>query len=604
MFKMVRRVTHRPIGGAVLSGGTVEALRRHTLVLIGRVVAAVSLIAAVPSVVLLVSGHFLPFATAIAGMATGFAVLSMAQRNAANAVSLLIIGMSVIGTAHAILDPALVDFGLATVSLVPVLAALLGDRKSRRLGWVLFAGTLSIAMFSQVSAGLLGFSAIEAGTTPSALAYLIFALVTAISAFRLSSVLEHVDKAQGETLRYLIEDFRYVVMRLAPGGEALFVSRSVETLFGCQRFELNGQGLAERVHIQDRPTYLTALSEAANDDKPRTIEVRMRKDVEGGGAIPHFVWVECGLSPIHPVPGMPGPFEVMVLMRDISERVAQREEMERARLAAQEASLAKSRFLATIGHELRTPLNAVVGFSDMLRNGIGTSGAESQREYADLIHQSGLHLLDTVNMLLDMSKIEAGKFELQIEGFSPEALLAPSIGIVEPLAKTRRVGISIEVTPDLPQILGDERAYRQIAINLLSNAVKFSNQNGQVHVSLSQRGQHVVLSVADTGIGMDPATIARLGEPFFQANGGLSRKFEGSGLGLSIVKGLVDLHQGRLDIRSRPGQGTVVTVLMPISGPSARPVPRDVVEKLPTGTTNETKVQPDFSNDVLRRAAR
>ncbi len=604
MSQMASRVINRPIGGAVLSGGTVEALRRHTLVLIGRIVAAMSLIAAVPSVVLLVSGHFLPFVTAIAGMATGFAVLSMAQRNVANAVSLLIIGMSIIGTAHAIFDPALVDFGLATVSLVPVLAALLGDRKTRQLGWVLFAATLGISMVSQVSAGLLSFTAIEAGATPSAFAYLIFALVTAISAFRLSSVLEHVDKAQVETLRYLIEDFRYVVLRLAPGGEALFISRSVETLFGCQRFELNGQGLAERVHIQDRPIYLTALSEAANDDKPRTVEIRMRKDVDGSSAIPHFVWVECGLSPIHPAPGMSGPFEVMVMMRDISERVAQREEMERARLAAQEASLAKSRFLATIGHELRTPLNAVVGFSDMLRNGIGTAGAESQREYADLIHQSGLHLLDTVNMLLDMSKIEAGKFELQIEEFSPEALLAPSIGIVEPLAKERRVGISIEVAPDLPQILGDERAYRQIAINLLSNAVKFSNQNGQVHVSLLQRGQHVALSVADTGIGMDPATIARLGEPFFQANGGLSRRFEGSGLGLSIVKGLVDLHQGRLDIRSRPGKGTVVTVLMPISGPAARPVPRDVVERLPAGTANDAKVQPDFSNDVFRRAAR
>ena len=604
MSKMASRVTHRPIGGAVLSGGTVEALRRHTLVLIGRVVAVMSLIAAVPSVVLLVSGHFLPFATAIAGMATGFAVLSMAQRNVANAVSLLIVGMSIIGGAHAILDPALVDFGLATVSLVPVLAALLGDRRSRLLGWVLFAATFGIAMFSRVSVGWFSFTAIEVGATPSAVTYLVFALITAISAFRLSSVLEHVDKAQVETLRYLIEDFRYAVLRLAPGGEALFVSRSVESLFGCQRFELTGQGLAEHVHIQDRPIYLTALSEAANDDKPRTIEIRMRKDVDGGGAIPHFVWVEFGLSPIHPAPGMSGPFEVMVLMRDISERVAQREEMERARLAAQEASLAKSRFLATIGHELRTPLNAVVGFSDMLRNGIGTAGAESQREYADLIHQSGLHLLDTVNMLLDMSKIEAGKFELQIEEFAPETLLAPSIGIVEPLAKERRVGISIEVSPDLPQILGDERAYRQIAINLLSNAVKFSNQNGQVHVSLSQRGQHVALSVADTGIGMDPATVARLGEPFFQANGGLSRRFEGSGLGLSIVKGLVDLHQGRLDIRSRPGKGTIMTVLMPISGPAARPVPRGVVEKLPAGPASEAKTQPDFSKDVFRRAAR
>ncbi len=601
MFKLANPVVERPIKGSILAVGTVEALRRNTLVLVGRVIAALSLVAVLPALVLLASGQYLPFVTAISGLATGIAVFLAGRKSDATAVSLLIVGMSVIGAVHTILNPALVDFGLAIVSLVPVLAALLGDRKTRRLGWFLFAGALVAAAFSKLSTGMVAETQLENGGTASAVAYLAFALMTAISAFRLSAVLEHVDKAQVETLRYLIEDFRYVVLRLAPGGETLFVSHSVETLFGCQRFELTGQGLTERVHVQDRPAYLTALSEAANDDRPRTIEMRVRRDEDSAKVVPHFVWVECGLSPIHPAPGVSGPFEVMVLMRDISARVAQHEEMEQAKRAAQDASQAKSRFLATIGHELRTPLNAVVGFSDMLRNGIGTASAETQHEYADLIHQSGRHLLDTVNMLLDMSRIEAGKFELQIEAFAPESLVAPSISLVEPLAKSRRVGISVEVAPDLPRMLGDERAYRQIAINLLSNAVKFSNPGGEVRISLTRRGRHVALAIVDDGIGMDAATVARLGEPFFQAHDGLSRRFEGSGLGLSIVKGLIDLHQGRLEVSSWPGKGTTMTVLMPISGPAVLPAPAEVIGRMSATPTITTA--PAY-NPVRRRAAR
>lgn len=600
MSQMVKHGARHPIESGTVGGGAIETLRRETLLVVARILIAMSLVAVLPALWLLPTGQFIPFATAIACLATGVAaIIASERRSEIKPLPVLLIGMSVLGASHAVLNPALADFGLATASLVPVLVALLGDRKAQQLSWALLATTFGIAVLSRVFLGAPPEALIEGGVWSSAFVYLGFAFTVAVTALRLGAQLERTEKAQTDTFRHLIENFRYVALRLSPTGETLFVSRTVESLLGCQRFELTGHGVTERLHVQDRPKYLTALSDAANSKRLSTLELRMRKDTSGSTAVPGFIWVECALSPVQTAPGATGPFEVMVLLRDITERVTQREEMNRARLAAQEASRAKSRFLATIGHELRTPLNAVVGFSDMLRNGIGTASGETQREYAELIHQSGMHLLDTVNMLLDMSKIEAGKFELQIDEFSPESLMAPSIGMVEPMARSRRIGISVEVATDLPRILGDERAYRQIAINLMSNAVKFSHSGGEVRVALTRRGRHVAMAITDDGIGMAPDVIARLGEPFFQANQGLSRRFEGSGLGLSIVKGLIDLHGGRLEVHSRAGKGTTITVLMPITGPSVAPAPTEVVAKLPGKSSRQ-----QISHAVRRRAAR
>ena len=574
------------------AGSTVEPLRRDTLVVIARLLASLSILAVLPALWVLPSGQYIPFVTAIAALATGLAVTVAIERDGTpEPLPILLVGMSIIGGGHAMINPVFADFGMATATLVPVLAALLGTQRAQRLGWALLVVTIAISTASRYLIPELPAAQIEAGLVSSVIVYLVCALAVAVAAFRLGALLEKAEKAQTDTFRELIDSFRYVVMRLSPEGETVFVSRSAESLLGCRRFELGGKGLTERVHVQDRPAFLTGLSNASNRNKPSTIEMRVRKDREGTSALPSYEWVECGFSPVDATSDKSDPRDVMLLLRDISERVAQREEMNRARLAAQEASEAKSRFLATIGHELRTPLNAVVGFSDMMRNGLGTNTEASQREYAELIHKSGMHLLDTVNMLLDMSKIEAGKFELQIDEFSPESLVAPSIGVVEPIARNRRVGISVDIAPNLPRIHGDERAYRQVAINLLSNAVKFSNSGEEVHVSLDRHGQNVALTVTDKGIGMSPEVVARLGEPFFQANDGLARKFEGSGLGLSIVKGLIELHDGRLDVRSRPGKGTTMTVLMPISGPAAAPAPSPVVMPLAEARTENDNTQ-------------
>jgi len=405
------------------------------------------------------------------------------------------------------------------------------------------------------------------------------------------------DGMQASIYRNLVENGRDGVLRFSSEGNLLFTSQSCEALFGCRRYELSGAGLGERLHVADRPAYLTAFAEANNRGVARTLEVRMRRDAVGESRrVPHYFWAEIAFSQIA---AGGGKHEVVALLRDISARKDHEAEMRAARKAAEQASEAKSRFLATIGHELRTPLNAVVGFSDMMMHGIGGELNGTQREYAGLINQSGKHLLEVVGMLLDMSKIEAGRFELQTEVLAPETLIDPCFKIVEGLARERGVKLSSEIAYPLPSLMADERACRQILINLLSNAIKFSHEGGVVTVAMKRQGQSLNISVTDRGIGMDPSTIGRIGEPFFQANDGLDRRHEGTGLGLSIVKGLADLHNGTLRAISEVGAGTTVTVLLPLNGPAI-----NNVETMPVPAVAREPASPQTSSwhDEKRKA--
>src|SRR5690606_3826022 len=192
------------------------------------------------------------------------------------------------------------------------------------------------------------------------------------------------------------------------------------------------------------------------------------------------------------------------------------------------------------------------------------------KEYAALIHQSGNHLIEVVRMLLDMSRLEAGKFDLQTEGFQPSALIDPCLQIVDSMAQAKRVRVVVDLPGNLPTLVADERACRQVLINLLSNAIKFSNADSVVRLSMKRQGRQLNISVSDRGIGMDADALQRIGEPFFQAQDGFDRRYEGTGLGLSIVKGLVELHEGTLHAVSSPGEGTTMTVLLPINGPAIK----------------------------------
>ncbi|MDR3475218.1 MAG: PAS domain-containing sensor histidine kinase [Devosia sp.] len=580
--------------------GPPDVLRRVTLAVNSRLTIVGAGLVMPMALYAAVHGLALPMVLAAIGLVTGFFTLMLHHRGAYDAAAAgQICGILCAGGLLAVADPAVVDFGLAVAVLAPIHASLLNGAWRKRV-WGLLAVVFCLALAS--GAGLIAWPEPyqPAFRLVGGLTFGIVALIVAYTANRLNQAFEVYDRAQINAYRHLLEHVQDAVIRFSSEGELLFASRSSETLLGCKRYELSGNGLFERVHVLDRPVYLTAFADANQGGRARTVEIRMRHDDDGQARAAQFIWVEIALSPVVEGATLSSRHEVVALLRDVTDRRDQENEMRAARRAAEEASEAKSRFLATIGHELRTPLNAIVGFSEMMTSNIGGQLSAPHREYAELIHKSGTHLIGVVGMLLDMSRIEAGKFELSTESFSPEALVQPCLNMVDVLAREKQIRLVSQLTPNLPQIVADERACRQILINLLSNAIKFSHPSGVVTVAMKRQGDFLSLAVSDRGIGMSADAVSRIGEPFFQAQDGLSRRYEGTGLGLSIVKGLVDLHQGTLRVTSEPGSGTVMTVLLPINGPETKMPETSSVTPL----RREGAAQPDVQWPEQKRSAK
>ncbi len=248
------------------------------------------------------------------------------------------------------------------------------------------------------------------------------------------------------------------------------------------------------------------------------------------------------------------------------------------RIAKEEAELAsraKSDFLANVSHELRTPLNAIIGFSEIIKDQLfGPMGNQRYREYAIDIHDSGTHLLSLINDILDLSKIEAGKFELHEEAIDLERATKSCFRIMRDRAEEAGVVLEHRFPAQVPNLKADPRAVKQILLNLLSNAVKFTDPGGRVLVysSINQEGG-LVLHVEDTGIGIAEADIAKAMAPFGQVDSSLSRKYEGTGLGLPLTRHLVDLHDGDLTLNSNMGQGTHVSICFPSQRVLSAPLP-------------------------------
>jgi len=379
--------------------------------------------------------------------------------------------------------------------------------------------------------------------------------------------------AEEDRYRLLARNMTDVISRHGRNGAVLFVSPAAEPLFGVRTGELAGHGLFDRVHVADRPAYLTALADAAALGEGRSVEFRIRR---GGGLEPdagHFVWVEMRCRPLDRATDTPNTdaCEVVAVLRDVSERKAQERTIEIAQAESERANAAKSRFLATMSHELRTPLNAIIGFSEMLTNDSLVFDTARKHEYAKLINDSGRHLLSVVNGILDMSKMETGNFEITPEPFMPAQVIASCCDLLALKARDSGVEIKTRIAFDLPEVVADRRAFNQILINLISNAIKFTPRGGRVTVSAICDGSKFAVAVEDTGVGIGEDDLPRLGEAFFQARASYDRRHDGSGLGLSIVKGLVQLHGGDIDIRSRLGEGTRVTVRLPIDCEGGRP---------------------------------
>ncbi len=237
-------------------------------------------------------------------------------------------------------------------------------------------------------------------------------------------------------------------------------------------------------------------------------------------------------------------------------------EAERARVEA--ADRAKSEFLAHMSHELRTPLNAIIGFSEIIAHGSSEPDSQKHAQYAQDIHDSGRHLLALINDILDLSKMEAGRLELRETTFDVTRLAQACAALFRDQARRAGVELICVAAPGLPFLHGDETKVRQIILNLLSNAIKFTPGGGCVRLTTAvgpDKGHRV--QVADTGIGMTPADLAKAMRPFMQIDNSLNRKYPGTGLGLPIIKGLMDLHGGRLELQSEVGSGTTAVVIFP-----------------------------------------
>jgi len=369
-----------------------------------------------------------------------------------------------------------------------------------------------------------------------------------------------------ERYRLLTRNMGDVISRHSRNGTVQFISPAAEALLGVPAARLLRHGLFERVHVADRPAYLTALSDAARGGEARSVEFRVKRECTAEGGQVDFIWVEMRCRPLENISRSEaaGEAEVVAVMRDVTDRKVQEQALDLARSAAERADTAKTRFLATMSHELRTPLNAIIGFSEMIMNEQDLMlDAARRKEYAQLINDSGQHLLSVVNGILDMSKMESGNFEITPEPFAPRSALINCCNLLALKARENGIDLVINAAQDLPEITGDSRAFKQIVLNLVSNAIKFTERGGKVTVAASVEDAKLVLDITDTGVGIAADDLMRIGDPFFQAGTTYQRRHEGTGLGLSIVKSLVALHGGELTVQSKVDEGTTVTVVLP-----------------------------------------
>jgi PAS domain S-box-containing protein len=342
-----------------------------------------------------------------------------------------------------------------------------------------------------------------------------------------------------------------------PDATILYVNPAFGRITGYETPEVIGQPLRflqgrgtpsdqierlERALIQRRAANLLLRSQR-KDGKPFWNDMHVNPILEDGGHVAHFV----------------------AFITDASPRIRSEENLREAKHQAEIANRAKSDFLANVSHELRTPLNAIIGFSEIMQMQMfGAIGHKQYAAYADDIHRSGQHLLSIINDILDLSKIEAGRYQLHVEPVDLDDTFEDCARLVRERAENAGLQVLRHIDPATPRLVADKRAVKQILINLLSNAIKFTPQGGEVTLTAQPDGADwVSLSVSDTGIGIPPEQIDNALSAFGQVDNPFTRSQEGTGLGLPIVKSLVELHGGQFQIESAVGKGTKIIMTMP-----------------------------------------
>ena len=360
--------------------------------------------------------------------------------------------------------------------------------------------------------------------------------------------------AEARELHSILDTATDGVAVLDERGRLLSLNRAGEALFGCEQNDVAGQDLTSLLAVESHAAAREYFAQVASNGVASLLndgrEVLGR--AHRGGAIPIFMTlgrVNAG-----------GATKFCAVLRDMTAWKKVERELNEARREAERASALKSDFLAKVSHEIRTPLNAILGFAEVIMDErLGSVGNERYRDYLRDIHASGTHVMSLVNDLLDLSKIEAGKMELNFDTVDANKVVAECVSIMQPQANSERVIVRLSTASCLPHIVADERSLRQIVLNLLSNAVKFNEPGGQVIVStaLTDAG-HAVIRIRDTGIGMSDSELITALEPFRQVQ--TSRQTSGTGLGLPLTKALVEANRASFTVKSKKNEGTLVEV--------------------------------------------
>jgi PAS domain S-box-containing protein len=364
-------------------------------------------------------------------------------------------------------------------------------------------------------------------------------------------------QARVDELRTILDTATDGVVLIANDGTIRSISRPAEALFGFDGARVVGEAFTALFAVESQRAardYLNGLS-----DNGVASVLNDGREVIGREAQGRFI-------PLFMTIGkLPGDSGYCAVLRDITQWKRAEEELTQARAHAERASSQKTNFLARVSHEIRTPLNAIIGFSElMLDEKFGSIGNDRYRDYLRDINRSGNHVLDLVNDLLDISKIEAGELEMSYEAVSLNEALAETVALMQPQANRERVIIRSSFASRLPEIVADLRSIRQIALNLLSNAIRYTQAGGQVIVSTSyETSGDIVMRVRDTGIGMSHADIEQALKPFKQINALKRGRGDGTGLGLPLTKAMVEANRARFAINSTPGEGTMVEVTFP-----------------------------------------
>ena len=430
---------------------------------------------------------------------------------------------------------------LAPWCLAPVAAAtLLGRRR-------LMAEAAALAVLGAALAALAQAAGLEPAPPAEPLRFMLSLLALATLGLGLAAGLARSARTQAAGGRSDLEDLLlqqpHLILALSPEGAVL-------SAYGAPPPGVTEHSLALGLKTLVAPAELSVLADAMDSalrGGPAELICVSAADAE------RFLAITLRAS---------GDGRLFAAVRDATAQHAHEARLIEGKVQAEALNSGKSRFLANMSHELRTPLNTIMGFSDIMKARLFGPMPAKYGEYAELIHESGRHLLDLINDLLDMSKIEAERFQLQIEAFDARDPVSAALRLMRTQADAAGLSLRAVLPSDPLDVEADARAIKQIALNLLSNAIKFTPRGGQVTATLSRQDDGLELVVADTGVGIAPEDLKRLGRPYEQA-GDAGQRAGGTGLGLSLVRGLAQLHGGDMFIESTLGEGASVTVRLP-----------------------------------------